>query len=327
MAIPRQNILLGEDFQTMASSFSQIRHGWGITQLIGQDPNRNQPIRSADTWTVTGSTGLTGFNTATHNTDDTDATAAYTMPASDPAVGLCALESNKDAPVDEFRDLSLSALRTATVMSNSGSAVITMHDPMVMSTTGALEARAYVDGEVINQHDLDSLRDQLGITTDSADTTPALPADPLAALGLSTPTTSALVPGLAELDCLNTDQARTWHDRDNSIGTGKPAILAVINAELADDYTLQILKNSTATPTDSSDTAERFVAQLPAETAFVLIDPDIGAVTDLFFINSINQDLPAPTTQINSVAVDQRDPNIIYATFANDDRVYQLMLG
>lgn len=269
---------------------------------------------------MTGSTGLTGFNTATHNTDDTDATAAYTMPASDPAVGLCALESNKDAPVDEFRDLSLSALRTATVMSSSGSAVITMHDPMVMSTTGALEARAYVDGEVINQHDLDSLRDQLGITTDSADTTPALPADPLAALGLSTPTTSALVPGLAELDCLNADQARTWHDRDNSIGTGKPAILAVINTELADDYTLQILKNNTGNSVGS-------VAQLPAETAFVLIDPDTGAVTDLFFINSLNQDLPAPTTQINSVAVDQRDPNIIYATFANDDRVYQLMLG
>ncbi|BAU96174.1 hypothetical protein N24_1912 [Corynebacterium suranareeae] len=323
-ATPRQDVALPEDFQTMAGSFSQIRNGWGITQLIGQDPdNRKESIRSADTWTVTGSTNLTGFNTDA--TADSDV-AAYTMPATDPAVGICALESHSDAPLDEHRDLSASALRTASVLSSSGSATLKLHDPMVMATTSTIQARAYVDGEVINQHEIGDLREQLGINIEESESNQAesdaqAAADhPLAALGLSNPTSSALVPGLAELDCLSADQAATWHNRDASIGTGKPGVIAVINAEMADDYAMQLLSSG-------ATTAETQLAQLPDETAFVLIDPSSGAVTDLFFIQSLNTDLPAPASQINSIAVDQRDPNIIYATFADDDHLYQMLLG
>lgn len=323
-ATPRQDIALTEDFQTMASSFSQIRNGWGTTQLIGQHPDDpKQPIRSADTWTVTGSTQITGFNT---NTPTGTEDAACTMPATEPAVGLCALESGSDAPLDEHRELSTSALRTASVLSSSGSATLKLHDPMVMSATGIVQARAYVDGEVINQHEIGDLREQLGINIEESEAAQAesdaqaATDHPLAALGLSNPTSSALVPGLAELDCLSADQAATWHNRDTSIGTGKPSVLAVINAEMADDFTLQLLSSG-------ATTAETQLAQLPDETAFVLIDPSSGAVTDLFFIQSLNTDLPAPTTQINSIAVDERDPNIIYATFSGDDHLYQMMLG
>lgn len=321
-AIPRQDIALAEDFQTMASSFSQIRNGWGITQLIGQNPdNLKEPIRSADTWIATGSIQLTGFNT-TPSTEDT----AYTMPATEPAVGLCALESGSDAPLDQDRELSTSALRTASVLSSFGSATLKLHDPMVMTATNVISARAYVDGEVINQHEIGDLREQMGINIEESEAAQAesdaqAAADhPLAALGLSNPTSSALVPGLAELDCLSADQATTWHNRDTSIGTGKPSILAVINVEMADDYTMQLL-------TSGATTAETQLAQLPDKTAFVLIDPSSGAVTDLFFIQSLNTDLPTPATQINSIAVDQRDPNIIYATFSGDDHLYQMMLG
>lgn len=296
-------IALPDGYLDNAGGYAQILRGWGLTQLLGGSAGDDDQHRSGDVWALSGAVLANGFNT--ERVDEGVNTAP--IAGQEPSVGICALQG-PDGQAPDAADNPLSASATGAVITSAGSPALSLRDPSNLMQSSAVTVSAIIDDEVVSQ------RQPEGEVT-SAETGQDVSAG-VNDMRFDLGATMGLVPGLAELDCLDTDQVARWSGAGVEVGDN-PMVLAVVDQELAGNFF-----NGLVDAGHFDDPALR-VADL-GDVDMVGVDPLTGVATTGYTL--VDGDVARPAGALSAVAVDVTDPTTVWVSFSGDGAVYEATL-